>query len=134
MYTAPFIWIQGVTEQDKNTGKWVCTDNFKVSSIAYDNKRRISAVAITNKKNETVFSYKARSAPVNAPLFRCEKCGGELKVYTGADGRPVSLRKHAEGSKAKFGKILCLDCIKKQQLNLDGLRQQALHDDAGDRE
>ena len=30
------------------------------------------------------------------------------------DGKTVSLRAHAERSRAKFGKLLCLDCIKQQ--------------------
>ena len=48
-------------------------------------------------------------------LFRCERCGETLKTYIGADGREVSIRKHAEGSHAKFGACLCIDCIKKMQ-------------------
>lgn len=48
------------------------------------------------------------------PLFVCEECGHELKPYTDGEGKPVSLRAHAERSKAKFGKVLCLDCIKQQ--------------------
>ena len=48
------------------------------------------------------------------PLFVCEECGHELKPYTDGEGKLVSLRAHAERSKAKFGKVLCLDCIKQQ--------------------
>ena len=43
--------------------------------------------------------------------FRCECCGKELQMYMGADGKPVSLRKHAEGSIKKFGRVLCINCI-----------------------
>lgn len=46
------------------------------------------------------------------PRFVCEECGQELRPYLGSDGKAVSLRAHAERSKAKFGKILCIDCIK----------------------
>ena len=48
--------------------------------------------------------------------FRCADCGAELKPYTGADGRAVSIRKHAEGSKAKYGKVLCINCIMENQV------------------
>ena len=48
----------------------------------------------------------------SAPLFKCECCGKELKPYDGKNGKPVSLRAHAEQSKRKFGRVLCLDCIK----------------------
>lgn len=47
--------------------------------------------------------------------FRCVRCGETLKPYIGANGREVSVVKHAEGSKDKFGEVLCLDCIKKTQ-------------------
>ena len=48
-----------------------------------------------------------------AEKFICEGCHKTIKPYNGADGKPVSLRKHAEGSKQKFGHVLCLDCINK---------------------
>lgn len=49
-----------------------------------------------------------------ANQFKCESCGNVLKPYIGANGKEVSIRAHAEGSKKKFGKVLCLDCIKNQ--------------------
>lgn len=45
--------------------------------------------------------------------FRCERCGNVLKPYIGADGKEVSIRKHAAGSKEKFNAVLCVDCIQK---------------------
>lgn len=48
--------------------------------------------------------------------FRCADCGAELRPYTGADGKVVSIRKHAEGSKAKYGKVLCINCIMENQV------------------
>lgn len=47
--------------------------------------------------------------------FTCEECGEVLKPYNGKDGKPVGVRQHAEGSKTKFNRVLCLDCIKKAQ-------------------
>jgi len=48
--------------------------------------------------------------PADPPKFTCEKCGAVLKPYIGPDGREVPIRKHAEGSKKKFGgKVFCLD-------------------------
>lgn len=44
--------------------------------------------------------------------FVCEKCGQVLRPYKDANGKEVPIRKHAEGSRAKFGgKVFCLDCI-----------------------
>lgn len=50
-----------------------------------------------------------------APVFACAECGEVLKPYIGNDGKEVSLRKHAIASEQKFGKTLCLSCIKKAQ-------------------
>lgn len=44
----------------------------------------------------------------------CEGCGAVIKPYIGANGKQVSVNAHAEGSKKKFGRVLCLDCIKNQ--------------------
>lgn len=49
--------------------------------------------------------------------MRCECCGAVLKPYIGADGKEVSIRKHAEGSKAKFNGVFCLDCIKSGRIS-----------------
>lgn len=49
-------------------------------------------------------------APKSAK-FTCAKCGEELRVYTDSGGKYVSLRKHAEGSRARFGDVYCLSCI-----------------------
>lgn len=49
------------------------------------------------------------------PLFRCERCGATLIPYKDGNGREVGIRKHAEGSKAKFGAVLCLGCIRRAQ-------------------
>ena len=50
-----------------------------------------------------------------APMFVCAECGDVLKPYKDANGVEVSIRKHASGSEEKFGKVLCLTCIKKAQ-------------------
>ena len=46
--------------------------------------------------------------------FRCEKCGEVLKPYT-HNGKTVPIRQHAENSRMKFGRVLCLDCINKMK-------------------
>ncbi len=50
--------------------------------------------------------------PVEELKMKCECCGAVLVPYPGADGKEVSIRKHAEGSKAKFnGSVYCIVCI-----------------------
>lgn len=47
--------------------------------------------------------------------FTCYDCGAVLKPYFGDNGKEVGVRKHAQGSLAKFGKVMCIECIKKSQ-------------------
>jgi len=59
----------------------------------------------------------AETPPASAPpkadeITCCESCKKVLFPYIGADGKTVHVKKHAEGSEAKFGRVLCLDCIK----------------------
>lgn len=115
LYTSPFIWISGATEQ-KN-GKWVCSTKFYVDHIAYDDKRRITELVIVDKAGTTAFSFgvnKPKPAPKEPAYFRCDECGQVLKPYTN-NGVEIGLRRHAEGSIKKYGRVLCLECIKKQQ-------------------
>lgn len=42
----------------------------------------------------------------------CSKCDSLIEPYIGTDGKTVSIEKHCAGSNAKFGKVLCIDCIK----------------------
>lgn len=52
--------------------------------------------------------------PAPVPRFQCECCGAELLPYKDGNGKTVSLRAHAERSRAKFGRVLCLNCIQAQ--------------------
>ena len=62
-------------------------------------------------------SHEVAPVPRKKPedmMFRCAECGEVLKPYSDANGREVPIRKHAMGSEQKFGRVLCLDCIKKE--------------------
>lgn len=52
-------------------------------------------------------------APQPPTYFTCARCGKKLLPYTDSNGRPVSLRAHAEKSVQRFGEVLCLDCMPK---------------------
>lgn len=43
---------------------------------------------------------------------KCESCGFPLVAYTDANGKEWLPRAHADLSMKKFGKVLCIDCIK----------------------
>lgn len=44
------------------------------------------------------------------PQIFCQRCGNVIVEYLGANGS-ISPERHAAGSKKKFGRVLCLDCI-----------------------
>lgn len=119
LYSAPSIWIGSdkcTIKQGKN-GKPACFDDFEVAEIRYDDQERISNIRIVIG-DRTVYSFGSAvpvpgrsTTPVSEMQFRCERCGDVLRPYTDKNGKNVPIRKHAEGSKAKFGRVLCLDCI-----------------------
>lgn len=54
------------------------------------------------------------SIPAPKQKARCEECGAMILPYIGRDGRTVCVEKHVNGSKEKYGRVLCLDCIQNQ--------------------
>lgn len=113
LYTAPFIWIKDANIEEKN-GKYYCNDRFEVGSIEYDDKENICGLTIL-RDGKPVFEMGKKPAEPIAPRpngFVCAKCGKGLLPYNDSNGKPVSLRAHAERSMNKFGKVLCIDCIK----------------------
>jgi hypothetical protein len=111
LYTSPFIWVNGVSKEVK--GKWVCNEKFTVSAIGYNEKRQINELVIVDKTGATVYQM---GKPVPAKpdmMFRCEDCGAVLKPYKNKAGEEVGVRRAAEVSKNKYGRCLCVECIKK---------------------
>lgn len=49
--------------------------------------------------------------PKDELVYRCEQCNQPLLIYYDDSGKPISLRKWAEGSKKKFGRVLCKSCV-----------------------
>ena len=122
LYSAPFIWIGA----DKcNIQNRKCNDQFAVVGIGYDDKGRITDLAICEEKSgRCVYSmgkFKNSSKPEPNPeapkdtKFRCTRCKKELVPYPGKSGEMVSLRAHSEKSMKLYGTVLCLDCIKSRQ-------------------
>ncbi len=61
---------------------------------------------------------KPQSAPTQPAQFKCEACGAVLKPYISPKtNEEIPVRRHAETSMKKFGKVLCLDCIGKEKAN-----------------
>lgn len=62
LYTAPFIWIakDKVRLQQAGNGSWRVLDRFVVEKIAYDERRRISGLAIKNTEGKRVFVWQRK--------------------------------------------------------------------------
>ena len=128
LYTAPFIWISA----DKCTivnGK--CYDRFDVSSIEYDEYRRISALEIINEKsNEIVFRFqknaqkaKKRQQKAEGPrqtqipctevIYRCSDCGRVLTMTRAKDGNDMTPKMISDFSTGRYGRVVCPSCARK---------------------
>ena len=44
--------------------------------------------------------------------FFCEECGGQVSPYPIGNGQWVSVKRHVDRSKERFGKVFCLTCAK----------------------
>jgi hypothetical protein len=123
LYTAPFIWVKSgdctiEKVEYKGQERWVCNDRFEVGAIEYDAAQNISGLVIL-RDGVPVYEMRGQKPKPEEPpktetanRFKCARCGKNLLPYLGKDGKPVSLRAHAERSMNKFGQVLCLDCIK----------------------
>lgn len=126
LYTAPRIKVNSdQCEIKEYNGKWKCYDNFEVAEIGYDSAERINKLVIT-VRGRTVFTLGAK-APVkrepppkeestneNEPLEQCESCGNTILSYFNG-GKEVSVAKHITGSLDRYGKKLCINCIRRMQ-------------------
>ena len=52
--------------------------------------------------------------PSKSVKFICDECGKELEPNYDSNGKPIPIRSHAEKSEKMFGRVLCLECIRKQ--------------------
>jgi len=52
-----------------------------------------------------------KKAQVKEVTYTCSHCGKTIEPYYNDEGKKILPAKHAAGSKVKFGKIFCLDCI-----------------------
>ena len=55
--------------------------------------------------------------PKEELLYRCEQCHAPIGVYKDDNGKDISIRKWTEGSKLKFGKVLCDKCVEALKAN-----------------
>lgn len=126
LYSAPFIWIPADKCSIKESkGKFACYDEFFVDEIRYDAQERISGLRISCKGKVVYDMGRFQSIPEEPPkapetrkpdtsmYFICEDCGEVLRPYIDQNGKTVGVRRIAENSKAKFGRVLCMSCATK---------------------
>lgn len=122
LYSAPFIWIESDKCNVKESkGRWVCNDDFVCTEISYDNQERVSGLVICVKGKE-VYRFGSTGGkpepaiPSDPPMrvdLSCADCGKEIFSYYDRNGKKVSASRHASGAYKKFGRYICLDCVKK---------------------
>lgn len=82
LYTAPFIWISGHTEE--YNGKYR-TDGYdrklKLTDIDYDDCRRISRIVIKDNNNKSVFSFKNGKSEVKESINESEKTSLNKNIH-----------------------------------------------------
>ena len=114
LYSAPRITIYNDKCNIKEVnGKWKCYASFEVAEIGYDNTEHINRLVITcNGKVVYTLGEKTNPTKGNDPEPICECCGNVIKPYPDDNGKTVRVDKHIAGSREKFGKQLCIDCIR----------------------
>lgn len=84
LYTSPFIWISADKVQiQQKDGKYVCYEQFKVSSIEYNNDREISGLVITNEKGMVLYELKESKKVLKKPSASVDNATlskGQLEV------------------------------------------------------
>lgn len=121
LYSAPFTFIPAGKCNIKSSergGKTVfqCFDNFKVGAIEYDKDERISRLVIT-LKGERVFEWggelEAPTAPKPNTDRVCSDCGEDIMMGVKKDGSVWRSEDIAAYSTKRYGRPLCVDCMKK---------------------
>lgn len=90
LYTAPFIWVPATNANILKKGeRYVTTDSFYVRSIAYNDQREITALAIENGKGQRVYELKEKP----------EKTAGTGTAKAAEEPRAAGTAKEAEKPK-----------------------------------
>lgn len=129
LYTAPLIWV---TAADANIVDRKVKGRFSVSTIDYDQQRRICKLSIVNDKTgKTVFDWASGKRVVFEPddeppraasmtaypagVLICEECGKQITDYQ-KDGTVVyTAAQIAQMNLKRYGKRICSKCSFKRK-------------------
>lgn len=119
LYSSPFVWVKAdmckKLEETARTDKygnpvWQCKDRFSVAAISYDDREKISYIAIRNQGGDIVFE--TGESPSTPPSFTCEECFRTIiGVETG--GKEYSASDIAKRTMNKYHRFLCHECAAK---------------------
>lgn len=108
--------------QERN-GAYLSDECFKMAltdAISVASKALGVGADVYWDKDSTKYSDSApQDEPKTPPqddnyIYRCENCGEVVKGYITENGTVIGVRRHANGSQKKYGKVLCLPCIEKR--------------------
>ena len=69
LYTAPFIWVPFMNANIQKKGdRYITSDHFSVTSIAYNAQREITELVISNKRGQKVYEMKQKAQKTDGKL------------------------------------------------------------------
>ena len=69
LYTAPFIWVPFMNANIQKKGdRYITSDHFSVTSIAYNAQREITELVISNNRGQKVYEMKQKAQKTDGKL------------------------------------------------------------------
>lgn len=69
LYTAPFIWVPFMNANIQRKGdRYITSDHFSVTSIAYNAQREITELVISNNRGQKVYEMKQKAQKTDGKL------------------------------------------------------------------
>lgn len=116
-YVETTTFAEGIDSQDKGSGKamtygdkYALMKMYKIST-GDDPDATASEEEYYKPRSERKPPVEQPAKPKEDVIYNCEVCGKPLQIYLDANGKPISMKKWAEGTKSKFGKCMCADCV-----------------------
>lgn len=107
--------------QERN-GPYMSDECFKMAltdAISVAAKALGLAADVYFAKDRTKYDVPQAKAPEpqKDADYYCERCGQKIGIYKDSNGKGISIKKWADGSKEKFGEVLCKPCYEEIKAN-----------------
>lgn len=107
--------------QERN-GPYMSDECFKMAltdAISVATKALGLAADVYFAKDRTKYDVPQAKAPEpqKDADYYCERCGQKIGIYKDSNGKGISIKKWADGSKEKFGEVLCKPCYEEIKAN-----------------